>query len=238
MGILRHWPAVRARVGRELGLVLALAVVAGGVLGFLALADLVVGGETAAFDAQVLMAFRQAGDAAVPLGAPWLPTVMRDITALGGTAVLSLIVLFTVVYLVLVRRPAAAAFVATAVLSGAGLSQVLKAFFDRARPDLVPNAPVELSASFPSGHSMVAAVTYLTLGVLLARIETDRRVRVFFPLVAVVLTVLVGVSRVYIGVHWPTDVLGGWLIGAAWAMACWGVVLWLQRGRSALAADG
>lgn len=238
MSILRHWPAIRLRVGRELGLVLALAIVAGGVLGFLTLADLVVGGETAAFDTQVLMAFRQGGNATVPLGTPWLPTVMRDITALGGTTVLSLIVLFTVVYLLLIRRPAAAAFVAGAVLSGAALSQVLKAFFDRARPDLVPNAPVELSASFPSGHSMLAAVTYLTLGTLLARIEPDRRVRVFFPLVAVVLTVLVGVSRVYIGVHWPTDVLGGWLLGAAWAMACWGVVLWLQRGRGAMDGDG
>ena len=228
----RLGPAILTRVRRELGLVLALALIAGGVLGFLALADLVVGGETTAFDIQVLMAFRKGGDPAVAIGTPWLPTVMRDITALGGTAVLGLIVLFTVIYLVLVRRVAAAAFVAGAVLSGVALSQVLKAFFDRALPDLVPNAPIELSASFPSGHSMMAAVTYLTLGALLARIEPDRRVRSFFPLVAVVLTVLVGVSRVYIGVHWPTDVLGGWLLGAAWAMACWLVASWLQRTRA------
>ncbi|MGL4286966.1 MAG: phosphatase PAP2 family protein [Phreatobacter sp.] len=231
MTLLRfpRWSTIRQLVKDELGLVLALAVAAGGLLGFLSLADQVVEGETAAFDRAVLLAFRQPGDPSIGIGPAWLPTMMRDITALGGVAVLGLIVLFAFSYLVLVRKRAAAAFLLVAVLGGLLLSNFLKLVFDRHRPDLVPNAPVELSASFPSGHAMLSAVTYLTLGALLTRVEADRRAASFFPVVAVILTVLVGISRVYIGVHWPTDVLGGWSLGAAWAMLCWMVALWLQR---------
>ncbi|QCI63620.1 phosphatase PAP2 family protein [Phreatobacter stygius] len=231
MTFMRHlrWSTLRHLIKNELGLVLTLAVAAGGLLIFLRLADEVVEGETAAFDRAVLLAFRHGGDPSIPIGPTWLPTVMRDITALGGVAVLSLIVLFAFSYLMLVRKRGAAVFLVASVLGGLGLSQGLKILFGRVRPDLVPNAPIELSASFPSGHSMLSAVTYLTLGALLTRVEPNRRARSFFPVVAVILTVLVGVSRVYIGVHWPTDVLAGWSLGAAWAMLCWMVVLWLQR---------
>jgi len=213
----------------ELGLLFALAVVAGGVLAFLGLANTVIAGESAAFDRAVLLAFRSPGDPAVAIGPPWLPTVMRDITALGGVAVLTLIVAFAVLYLLLVGKRGAALFVLVAVLGGLALSQSLKAMIGRTRPDLVPGAPLELSASFPSGHSMLSAVTYLTLGALLTRVESDRRARPFFVIVALILTVLVGTSRVFIGVHWPTDVLAGWCLGAAWATLCWVIALWLQR---------
>lgn len=231
MKILRRpgWTVAWRLIRNELGLLIAFAVVAGGVLGFLGLADEVIEGETAAFDRAVMLAFRHAGDPAVALGPAWLPTVMRDLTALGGVAVLTLIVLFTFSYLMLMRKRHAAAFLLVAVLGGLALSHVLKFLFDRARPDLVPGAPIELSASFPSGHTMLSAVTYLTLGALLTRVESDRRARSFFVAVAVLLTVLVGCSRVFIGVHWPTDVLAGWCVGAAWAMLCWMVALWLQR---------
>ncbi|MBN8938664.1 MAG: phosphatase PAP2 family protein [Rhizobiales bacterium] len=235
---LPRWSTIRQLVRDELGLVLALAVVAGGLLAFLSLADLVVEGETAAFDRTLLLAFRQPGDPSIAIGPAWLPTVMRDITALGGVAVLSLIVLFAFSYLILVRKRAAAVFLLVAVLGGLMLSNGLKLVFGRQRPDLIPNAPVELSASFPSGHAMLSAVTYLTLGALLTRVEADRRAASFFPVIAVILTVLVGTSRVFIGVHWPTDVLGGWSLGAAWAMLCWMVALWLQRrGRLELRGD-
>jgi undecaprenyl-diphosphatase len=225
LGWIAFWRLSRI----EIGLLVALAVIAGGVLGFLRLADTVTAGESAAFDRAVLLAFRSPGDPAVAIGPAWLPTVMRDITALGGVAVLTLIVAFAVLYLLLVRKHGAALFVLVSVLGGLALSQSLKALIGRTRPDLVPGAPLELSASFPSGHSTMSAVTYLTLGALLTRVESDRRARPFFVIVALVLTVLVGTSRVFIGVHWPTDVLAGWCLGAAWATLCWVIALWLQR---------
>ena len=231
MRILRNlgWASAWRLIKSELGLLIALGVVAGGVLGFVALAGAVGEGDTARFDRTVMLALRQAGDPAVPLGPAWLPTVMRDLTALGGVAALTLIVLFTASYLMLVRKRHAALFLLVAVLGGLALSNSLKVLFGRVRPDLVPGAPVELSASFPSGHAMLSAVIYLTLGALLTRVEADPRTRSFFVAVAVTLTLLVGSSRVWLGVHWPTDVLAGWCLGAAWAMLCWAVALWLQR---------
>jgi undecaprenyl-diphosphatase len=109
------------------------------------------------------------------------------------------------------------------------VSTVLKAAFERPRPDLVPHGSYVSTASFPSGHSMMAAVVYLTLGALLARVEPDRRVKVFILTAAVLLALLVGVSRVYLGVHWPTDVLAGWTVGAGWALLFWLVARALQR---------
>lgn len=223
----------RSRFGRllreEIGLAVALALIAGGTLAFLKLADIVVEGETEAFDRALLLAFRDPADPGAAPGPPWLPGIMRDITALGGVAALTLVVLSTAIYFLLVGKKGAALFVLVAVTGGTAISHGLKALFDRPRPELVPNAPVELTASFPSGHAMLSAVTYLTLGVLLTRIEAPRRVHAFFLAVAVVVTVLVGISRVYLGVHWPTDVLAGWCLGAAWALLCWIVALWLQR---------
>jgi undecaprenyl-diphosphatase len=213
----------------ELSLVLVLAVIAGGILIFLKLADLVVDEETDAFDRAVFLAFRVAGNPAETIGPAWLPAVMRDITALGGVAAVTLIVLFTATYLLLVGKRGAAVLVLASVIGGTVLSQALKWWFDRARPDLVPGIVLPADASFPSGHAMLSAVTYLTVGALLTRVEATRRARIFFILVAVVMTVLIGISRVYLGVHWPTDVLAGWCLGAAWALLCWLVALWLQR---------
>jgi undecaprenyl-diphosphatase len=109
------------------------------------------------------------------------------------------------------------------------LSTLLKLGFERPRPDLVPHAVVVYTASFPSGHAMLSAVTWLTLGALLMRVEPRRRVKAYVLALAVLTTLLVGASRIYLGVHWPTDVLAGWCIGAAWALMCWLAALWLQR---------
>ena len=231
MKVPSSWSAPRVfRLLRdEIGLALVLVVIAGGILAFLRLADTVVEGESEAFDRAVLLLFRNPADLAQAPGPAWLAGVMRDITALGGLAVLTLIVAVTTIYLVLVGKRAAASFVLAAVVGGTVLSHGLKMLFDRPRPDLIPNAPLELTASFPSGHAMISAVTYLTLGVLLTRLDAPRRVHAYFLVVAVVMTVLIGISRVYLGVHWPTDVLSGWCLGASWALFCWLVALWLQR---------
>src|SRR6185295_10548936 len=116
-----------------------------------------------------------------------------------------------------------------AIVGGALISTALKSGFSRLRPDLVPHADLVNSASFPSGHAMSSAVVYLTLGALLTRLRPERRLKVFLLTIAVTLTLIIGMTRVYLGVHWPTDVLAGWCLGAAWAMLCWAVALWLQR---------
>ena len=125
-----------------------------------------------------------------------------------------------------------AVFVVASVVSGLLVSSFLKNLFQRPRPDLVPHGSYVSSASFPSGHSMLSAVTYLTLGALLSRSQRRKRLKAYFLLVAALLSFLVGVSRVYLGVHWPTDVVAGWAAGACWAIVCWLAARWLQIHRA------
>jgi undecaprenyl-diphosphatase len=222
--------AIAARAERlERWTVLGLLAVAGGVWAFVELADEVVEGETEWIDRALLLALRSAADPSDLLGPPWLEEVGRDLTALGGLAVLSLLSLAVTVFLLLRRLRGAAALLAASVAGGMLASSVLKEFFERPRPDLVPHGAEVFTASFPSGHAMMSAVVYLTLGALLARVETGLRVKAFVLSVSVLLTVLVGISRVYLGVHWPTDVLAGWTVGAAWAVMCWLIARVLQR---------
>lgn len=215
----------------ELRVLLLLAIAAAGAWAFIELADLVREGDSLAFDRAMLLALRDPADPADLLGPGWLEAVGRDITALGGGGVLALITAATAAYLILIGKPHAAVFVVVAVLGGLVLSTVLKIGFARPRPDLVPHAAVVYTPSFPSGHAMLSAATYLTLGALLARMHAQRAVKVFFLGMAVVLTVLVGVSRIYLGVHWPTDVLAGWAAGAVWASVCLLAARWFQRRR-------
>jgi undecaprenyl-diphosphatase len=226
------WAPLGRWARRELAVLVALALAAGAIWGFAELADEVLEGETRAFDEAILLALRSATDHADPLGPGWLEDSMRDITALGSTVVLTFVTFAVAGFLVLERKAHAALFVVLAVGGGMLLSTLLKMGFDRPRPDLVPHGATVYTASFPSGHSMLAAVAYLTLGALLARVQPRRRLKLYLLGLAILLTVAVGVSRVYLGVHWPTDVLAGWTLGAAWALACWAVALWLQaRGR-------
>lgn len=213
----------------ELRIVLLVLMPAGAAWGFVELADAVLDGETAAIDRALLLALRSPGNPAAPLGPRWLAEVGRDITALGGIAVLTLLTLLVATFMALRRLWHAAWLLLAAVGSGILVSTVLKVAFERPRPDLVPHGSFVSTASFPSGHSMMAAVVYLTLGALLARVEPDRRVKVFVLAAAVLLTLLVGVSRVYLGVHWPTDVLAGWTVGAGWALLFWLIARALQR---------
>ena len=207
----------------------ALALAAAAVWAFAELAGDVLEGETHAFDEWVLLALRSATDRSDPLGPGWLEELMRDVTALGSTGILTFITLAVAGFLALERKSHAALFVVVAVGGGMLLSTLLKIGFDRPRPDLVPHGAIVYTASFPSGHSMLAAVAYLTLGALLARVQPRRLLKLYLLGLAILLTVAVGASRVYLGVHWPTDVLAGWAIGAAWALLCWAAALWLQR---------
>lgn len=209
----------------------AFACVAGILFLFVQLAGEVVEGDTTAFDHTVMLALRNPADLSDPVGPVWMEEGMRDITALGGTLVLTLITLLVVVYLVIVRERRTAMFVAVSVAGGSAVGNLLKAGFHRPRPDLVPHDVAVYTLSFPSSHAMMSAIVYLTLGILLARQEGRTALKIYLIAIAVLLTLLVGVSRVYLGVHWPTDVLAGWAIGLAWALMCWVAMLLLQRKR-------
>lgn len=204
---------------------------------FLKLASEVAEGDTAAFDKWVLEALRSPADPAVPIGPAWLRRTMVDLTALGGVPVLTLITVAAAFYLVAARKAATAAFVVASVSGGALASTLLKLAFARARPDIVGHLVEVHSASFPSGHALNSAVTYLTLGALLARTEGGRSMRIYVMAVALSLTLVIGFSRVYLGVHWPSDVIAGWCVGAGWAVLCSLVARTLQR-RHAIEPEG
>lgn len=214
--VRREWPA----------LVMVLALCAGVWLA-IELTDEVVEGTTRRFDRAVLLAFRtQAGD---PLGPSWLQEMMRDFTSLGGIGILTFVTLAIVGYELLERRWRLALTVVVAVLGGVAFSTLIKRLVDRDRPEVVSHAVEVSSASFPSGHSMMAATVYLTLAALLIRFRSRRATEVYVLAAAVAATGVVGLSRVYLGVHWPTDVIAGWTIGAAWALLVWLVAAFIER---------
>ena len=190
--------------------------------GFLSVADEVSEGETTAFDTTVTAFFREPDGPQNPVGPVWLEEAVRDLTALGSFPVLGLIVAAAVVYLFMSGKQGTGVFLAISVIGGTLLSNGMKAWFDRPRPDVDAVARV-FTASFPSGHATLSAVTYLTVGLLLAEAAATRRLKAFWLVLGVVLALLVGVSRIYIGVHYPTDVIAGWCIGGAWALVCWAV---------------
>jgi undecaprenyl-diphosphatase len=217
-------------VGRhELSLLVLLGLIAFGVWGFAELADEVLEGETRAFDTAVLLALRSPGNPDDPIGPRWFEEMVRDFTSLGGIGVLTFIALAAFGFLLLQGQFRAGVLLIMSVAGGGILSTVLKLGFARPRPDLVAHQTHTITSSFPSGHALVAAVTYLTLGVLLARVQPNLLLKAYLLLLSVVLTVIIGCSRVYLGVHWPTDVLAGWAGGAVWALFCWLIARWLQR---------
>jgi len=212
----------------NLVLIASLLVVAGA-WAFIGIADEVKHGETQRFDDWAVRSLRRANNPAVPIGPKWLPEVGRDLTALGGVAVLTLIILAVVGFLLLDGKRHLMWLVLSATVSGLLLSTALKHIYDRPRPALVPHLSDVYTTSFPSGHSMLSAIAYLTLGSLLARSVQKRRLKFYFVALALMLTFLVGISRVHMGVHYPTDVLVGWSAGLAWALLWWLAARYLQR---------
>jgi len=195
---------------------------------FVKIAEEMIEGGTEAFDTFVLLAFRDPADLSNPIGPQWLETIMRDFTALGGFAVLTAITAIVVGFLFLTRKHHAAWMMMLSIVGGVLISNLLKWSFSRPRPDLVPHGTEVYTQSFPSGHAMLSAIVYLTLGALLARTQADPRVKVYLLCSAGMLAFIVGISRIYLGVHWPTDVLAGWAVGAGWALLCWVAMVWLQ----------
>lgn len=211
--------------------------IAGGFWGFIELAETATTHTNHHVDTTILLWFRSPEDLSDPIGPTWFEEAARDITALGSVTVLSLATLSAVGLMFIQGQHRAAVFLATAVVGGVLISFSLKELIDRPRPTLVPHGTRVYSQSFPSGHASMSAVAFLTIGALVTRSQTAkqqklssqsarrashlRATRWYIMGIAVVLALLVGTSRVYLGVHWPSDVLAGWILGAAWAAICW-----------------
>lgn len=199
----------------------SLCVIFGCAWAFLLIAGKVTEGNTHALDVRILREFRSLNDPAVLRGPQWFGETARDLTALGGYPVLALTTLGVAGYLFLSGHTLTARFVLTAVAGGWIVSYGLKSLFDRPRPDVVPHLSVVFSSSFPSGHSIMSAVVYMTLGSLLTNVVESTKLKCYLLCIAALLTILVGVSRLWLGVHYPSDVLAGWCVGLAWAELCW-----------------
>jgi len=197
--------------------------------GFLALASEVMEGDTTTLDTRILVALRKSDDPSRPIGPSWVENSLLDLTAIGGPTVLGLVVVAVVGFLVLQTRYHTAIVVLATAASGELVNSVLKNVFLRPRPDVVPHLRNVTTSSFPSGHAMESAIIYLTLGAVLMRLSERRITKVYSMGIAIALTLLVGISRVYLGVHYPTDVIAGWMFGFFWASLCWIVAKRFER---------
>ena len=222
---LWHW----LRQNVDLAMLVVLAFVVIGTWVVAELADEVMEGSTQRFDEWVVQRLRSPQDARQSIGPAWFEAMWLDLTALGSSSVLTLVTLGCVGYLLMRRRYRTLLVLAVVVGGGVALTFGMKAFFARPRPEFASNLPYIVTASFPSGHSMLSAVVYMTLAVLLARTSSERCFQVYFISVGLIITLLIGFSRVYLGVHYPTDVLAGWSGGLTWASLCWLVVYFLQK---------
>lgn len=214
----RIWRLVRRFEARVLiGLLLA----AGALWTFLSIAEEMADGETQTVDRRIILALREPGDLDNPIGSKNVEEAVRDITALGGTTLVIVVSLVSVLAFLFHQKRLHALVMAGVVLAAWASSFVTKALYSRPRPDLVPHEAYVYSGSFPSGHSTMSTAAFLTLAMLIASLEPRRRSKALVYTVAAFFVVGVGFSRVYLGVHWPTDVLAGWSLGAAWAFAGW-----------------
>jgi undecaprenyl-diphosphatase len=221
----------------EIGTLLTVMGVSAAVWGFLNISSEVGEHETLPIDTRLLLMLRNPADLSDPIGPRGFEESMRDLTALGGVTFLTLVVLIAFMGLMFYRRHRQAWVFLGVVTLAQTSADLLKGFFARPRPNLVPHGSYVYSASFPSGHSTMSAVVFLTLAGILAGLEPKRRAKAFIFTVAILLVVAVGFSRVYLGVHWPSDVLAGWTLGAAWALVARLVLIAWKAPEPALAGD-
>lgn len=195
-----------------------LAVIGGLVFAFIKIGRAVSGNETSGFDETILLALRDAPDD--PIGPPSLTAAVMHISALGSGAVTGLIVLITTLFFVVSKHYRYALLMIACSLGTLAGMALLKDFYERERPTVVTHIDPPGGHSFPSGHSMISAALYMTLAVLIARTLQTRRQRVFVVAMGAIMMMLIGLTRLYLGVHYPTDVLAGWTAGLLWALVC------------------
>jgi len=216
----------------EIKVLVAVLAIVVGTVGFILIAGFVISGSTDYFDVQVLRLLRTTGNLARPIGPKWLFEIMRDITSLGGATIVFLITFIVIVYFFLQKQYSMLFLVFAAVIGGGLIDLELKVIFSRIRPQVVPNLIQEISYGFPSGHSMMSTIIYLSLASLIARLQSRWRDKIYIISVAVFLSFMIGISRIYLGVHYPTDVFGGWSLGLAWAAFCWLVAWYISEKRT------
>ncbi len=207
------------------------AIASGALFAFLRIAHEMGEGETERLDQAILLALRAPGDPQQTIGPEWVRESAIEFTALGGIPVVTLLVLTVLGFLLIERRWGAAIFASIGILGGMLISTTLKLIYSRPRPDLVTQLDIIHTKSFPSGHATITTCVVLTLAVMMMRLTDDRRGRAYILVMAIIYALLIGVTRVYLGVHWPTDVLAGWAIGTFWACLCWAGMTMLQRWR-------
>lgn len=212
----------------------SVAVLCLGVWLFIRVAGLVADETHLETETRFMRMMRSAENPELPAGPVWLVEAGRDVSAVGGAVVVVTLSLLVTGFLAMRRQWGRVVLITATVAGGYALSNGLKLAFDRPRPDIVPHLALVHSASFPSGHSMLSSLVYLTMGALLAQSTDRRREKIYFVGAAFFLTFAIGLSRVFLGVHYPTDVLAGWSAGTAWALACWLVA---SRLRPAAAAE-
>lgn len=180
-------------------------------------------------DERILLSLRDPQDISVGIGGATFQSMVRDVTALGSGTLTGLFAFGLIGYLLLTGRPGAAIFVIAAVIGSWLLNDLLKDFYARERPTIVPHMITANEPSFPSGHTMISATFYPTLAELFGRLVTRRRARFFLMALGIGLAILVGFTRLYLGVHYPTDILAGLCMGFSWALLCGIAARYLQR---------
>ena len=190
-------------------------------IGFVVVAYIVSQGWTQDWDRELLLSLREPGNPDDPLGPSWFEEALAEVTALGGYTILVILSGIVLLSLFFAEKTREMWFTLAALVGGSIVSSLLKLVFDRPRPDVAEQLDKTFTSSFPSAHAMVSTLAYLTLALLAARLVEDRAVRRFLIVMAVLLALAIGASRVYLGVHWPSDVLAGWLAGACWAGIAW-----------------
>lgn len=196
---------------------------------FFYVAQKVQNGSTINFDYYALNSLRADNPTREALGPNWLTILMTDITALGGAAIIFFVTASVAFYLLLRKNYSFLWLIIVATIGGVVISLGLKEFFSRERPPIEYHLITVKSLSFPSGHATMASVVYLTQGALFAKLQSVKKIRIFFLTVSAFLVFLIGTSRIYLGVHYPTDVIAGWAVGTAWASFCWLVVKNFQK---------
>ncbi|MDB5677112.1 phosphatase PAP2 family protein [Sphingomonas bacterium] len=194
------------------------------------LADELIEGESFSLDTAILVGLRTPGDLSQPIGPHWLLQSAVDISALGGGTLMWLFGVAGLAWLLYRHKRAEAGWIAVSLIGASLIDNGLKAWIARPRPALVPHLAQVTDASFPSGHAMVSAALYLTLALMLAEGAKSWAARLALVGFASLIVVLIGCTRVFLGVHWPSDVLAGWSFGTAWALAVFAANRWL-RGR-------
>lgn len=185
--------------------------------GYVAIAALVLGGRAASFDAAGLRYFRTGADL-VPWGPPLLIEGVRDWTVLGGTLLLNLCGTIAVAALLFARFTRRATVLAATMLSGWAFNTTIKALVARPRPTIVPHLTEAAGLSFPSGHSFNSATVYMSIALALASLSARQPVRWSMIAGAALVSAMIALSRVWLGVHYPSDAIAGWLGGTAWAL--------------------